>query len=103
MAFGNESKDYPTKAAGKVGFQACNDLQESIAIVACLHGNEIIGKKTLDDLQDVQLLRGGMNYMIGNPKATEQNKRYMDVDLNRCFPWQQQWELRGKNSFRIKR
>jgi hypothetical protein len=44
-----------------------------IAVVAYVHGNEDLGVSSFP-------------FFIANMEAKKQNKRFIDVDLNRCFP-----------------
>jgi aspartoacylase len=50
-----------------------------VAIVGGTHGNEFTGAYLVKKLALT---------LLGNPKAFEQCKRYIDKDLNRCFLWQ---------------
>ncbi|MBU4351717.1 MAG: succinylglutamate desuccinylase/aspartoacylase family protein [Nanoarchaeota archaeon] len=49
-----------------------------LGIVCCLHGNEPYGLEVANKLN--------VSYFMGNEKALELNKRFIDSDLNRCFP-----------------
>ncbi len=51
-----------------------------IAIICCLHGNEKYG------LDVVRELPYSLPFFIGNKKAMIEDKRFIDSDLNRCFP-----------------
>jgi len=51
-----------------------------IAIVACVHGNEPYG------LEVGKNLPSSCSFFIANEKALRENKRFIDTDLNRCFP-----------------
>lgn len=51
-----------------------------IAVVCCLHGTEIYG------LEVVKRLPVSVSSFIGNNKSLEENKRFIEIDLNRCFP-----------------
>ena len=51
-----------------------------VAVICCLHGTEPYG------LEVVKGLPVSVSYFIGNRKALEENKRFIDIDLNRCFP-----------------
>jgi succinylglutamate desuccinylase len=54
-----------------------------IAIVYCLHGDEILGKEICDKLRErfPQII-----YIEGDPKAMVEKKRFIEKDLNRSFP-----------------
>ena len=51
-----------------------------IAVVCCLHGTEPYG------LEVVKRLPVFISYFIGNEISLMENKRFIEVDLNRCFP-----------------
>lgn len=51
-----------------------------IAVVCCLHGTEPYG------LEVVKKLPVSIYFFVGNKKALKQNKRFIETDLNRCFP-----------------
>lgn len=57
-----------------------------ISIVGCLHGNEIIGKRVIDKLKDICLLKGSLKLIVANEKAIQKKQRIVDGDLNRSFP-----------------
>ena len=57
-----------------------------IGIVACLHGNELLGKHVIELLKKVSLRRGAFSFILANKEAMRQNKRFIHTDLNRCFP-----------------
>jgi succinylglutamate desuccinylase len=59
-------------------------MKKKIAIVGCLHGDELIGKYVLDELTKSNNLN--IRFFLGNEKAIKQNKRFIETDLNRCFP-----------------
>lgn len=58
-----------------------------IAVVACMHGDETSGKKAIDRFleSDFEILKA-VKFIIANEKAMEQGERFIDTDLNRCFP-----------------
>ena len=51
-----------------------------IAVVYCLHGDEKYGEKVALNLPP------SIDKIIGNPEAFSKNKRFIETDLNRCFP-----------------
>ncbi len=55
-------------------------MKKTIAIVACIHGNERYGLSFK--------IKRGLNVpvFIGNPKALKKNVRFINKDLNRVFP-----------------
>ncbi len=57
-----------------------------VSIVGCLHGDEVIGKKVIDELKKVDLLKGSLKLIIANEKAMQKKQRMITKDLNRSFP-----------------
>ena len=57
-----------------------------ICIIGCIHGNEMIGKYVIDRLKEVSIKKGTLILILANLKAITQKKRFIDTDLNRCFP-----------------
>ncbi len=51
-----------------------------ISVVASLHGTEPYGTKVLDMIPE------GIDKHIGNGPALKEGRRFLDVDMNRCFP-----------------
>lgn len=58
----------------------------AISVVGCLHGDEIIGKKVIDELKKVDLLKGSLKLIVANEKALQKKQRMVAKDLNRSFP-----------------
>jgi succinylglutamate desuccinylase len=57
-------------------------------ILGSVHGNETIGKKIIDQLSqdlDSKNILGQLVLIFGNPKAYEQNVRFIDEDMNRLL------------------
>jgi len=52
---------------------------KNLAIVCCLHGNERYGF-------EVSKNQSFFPFFLSNKKAFIENKRFIDTDLNRCFP-----------------
>jgi len=57
-----------------------------IGIVACLHGNELLGKKIIDRLNKIIPLTGQLIFILANEEAMNIGKRFVSQDLNRSFP-----------------
>jgi predicted deacylase len=58
-----------------------------IAVVACIHGNEPCGKKAIESFLESDInLEKSVKFVIANEEALEQDSRFLDKDLNRCFP-----------------
>ncbi len=54
-----------------------------ILFIGGTHGNETIGMRALESLEKT---RDDFDWIIGNPRALEQNKRFTEADLNRSAP-----------------
>jgi len=57
-----------------------------ILINICSHGNETIGLKVQELFAGKEIKNGSLTFHIGNSEALEQNKRFIESDLNRSFP-----------------
>ena len=66
-----------------------------LAIVCCLHGNERYG------MEVIKRLPTSLPFFIGNPRALEENKRFIDVDLNRCFPGKENGNYEERRAFKL--
>lgn len=53
--------------------------------VGATHGNETIGVKILKRLEREKIINED-DWIVGNPKALDKGKRYIESDLNRVFP-----------------
>jgi len=51
-----------------------------VAVVCCLHGNEPYG------LEVANKLTSSFSFFIGNKIALERKVRFIEADMNRCFP-----------------
>lgn len=60
-------------------------LARGTVFVGATHGNEKIGVEVLQQLQQNGMLQKN-EWLIGNPLAFTQSKRYIQTDLNRAFP-----------------
>jgi succinylglutamate desuccinylase len=59
---------------------------ETSIIMAGVHGKEIAGINALNEvMQDVSIESGTVIFCYGNPRAIEQNSRYVDANLNSMF------------------
>ena len=62
---------------------------KNVAIVGGTHGNELIGVYLLKRWEQMpqEIMRPTIHtdLFLGNPKANELNRRFVDEDLNRCF------------------
>jgi aspartoacylase len=61
-----------------------------ILIIGGLHGNEPLGINLVKQVQEIR--NPNLQAIFGNPKAIEQNVRFVQQDLNRVF------DLEGQES-----
>jgi succinylglutamate desuccinylase len=66
--------------------QAAKISSKKIAILINTHGNEPLGQRTVALLSKNKQLTEKFDFVVGNPVATFQNKRFIDADLNRVAP-----------------
>lgn len=64
-------------------------MNKKILFIAGTHGNEPIGVNLSEELSKRQTLRSLYKSVIGNPLALAQNKRFIEEDLNRVAPGNQ--------------
>jgi succinylglutamate desuccinylase len=57
-----------------------------IAIIGCVHGDEILGKKVIQELKKIKINKGSITFIIANNPALLKRKRFIRKDLNRVFP-----------------
>lgn len=58
----------------------------TLAVFAGVHGNELAGIKALNNLEERLALSAGTVYLVlANIKAIEEETRYIEKNLNRCF------------------
>lgn len=57
-----------------------------VAIIGCLHGDELIGKRVISTLKKVKIKNGRLITIIGNERAVRMKRRFVNQDLNRSFP-----------------
>jgi len=59
---------------------------KTLAVFAGIHGNEVVGIKTLDSIiSKINISAGKVYFIYANPRAIKKNIRYIDSDLNRSF------------------
>jgi succinylglutamate desuccinylase len=73
----------------------------AVAIVGCLHGDELVGKKVIDVLTRERLIRGTLMTIIGNPLAVKKKKRFIKQDLNRSFSGKKNGKIEEKIAYAI--
>jgi len=63
------------------------DGDPTLAVVACLHGDELCGKRAVERLLDADpTVSEPVSLVIANEPAVDAGERYLDEDLNRAFP-----------------
>jgi len=71
-----------------------NEIKK-ILIIAATHGNEKIGVQIIKKLQ-AKKLDVYFDYLIANPKALQEKKEFIDVNLNRVYPGKKESALYEK-------
>lgn len=54
-------------------------------ILVGVHGDEKFGVEAMKSLLPIEIQRGRLIVMVGNPRAVEADTRFIDFDLNRSF------------------
>ncbi len=62
------------------------NLNMKVLIVGSTHGHEKIGSVVINELSKLNLDPNKVEFVIGNPKASELNVPFTESDLNRVFP-----------------
>lgn len=58
----------------------------SLAIVTCVHGDEIVGRRIYNYLKKKKISQGSVLLLLANLKAMQRKRRFIRQDLNRSFP-----------------
>lgn len=64
------------------------DETPTLAVVCCIHGDELCGKRAIERLLSVEEnleWNRSVKFVLANPAAVEQGSRAVDTDLNRLF------------------
>lgn len=59
---------------------------KKIAVVGCVHGDEIMGKLVINELKKNPALKQKLAFFVANEPALAKRKRCLKKDLNRVFP-----------------
>lgn len=70
----------------RIKIKKSNKKGARIAVVGCVHGDELIGKKIIKKLEELKIIKGQLTTVIANERAVKNKKRFIDDDLNRSFP-----------------
>lgn len=69
---------------------------KTIVLLAGIHGNEICGVKAFDNLiPSLRIESGRVLLIYANLKAIEENKRFIEMNLNRCFLTEQPEDMKS--------
>ena len=79
---------------------------KNLVVLIGVHGNEICGIKAADKLvSELEIKKGKVTFIYSNLEAIKQNKRFIDLNLNRCFlkdqPKEMNESLEGKTAREI--
>lgn len=70
-------------------YKMSKQLVKTLALIGGTHGNELIGVYLINKFKNNPSLIQRDSFktitLLGNPKAIEAGRRYIDTDLNRCF------------------
>jgi len=81
-----------------------NTPGNTTVILAGVHGNETCGIKAFEKIiPDLEIKKGTVHFIYGNPKAIKENVRYIDVNLNRMFREDSEISSNDKTSYEYKR
>jgi succinylglutamate desuccinylase len=78
-----------------------------VVVVGATHGNEPAGVKAMVAFHqqvhngELQLQSGNVSLLLGNPRAYEQDQRYIDRDLNRSFNQPDSTTIEGRRAAEI--
>jgi succinylglutamate desuccinylase len=68
--------------------------QPEITVIGSLHGDEPAGKNAIERfLRKDYCFRRPVQFIVANEKALEQGERFLDTDLNRAFPGDEESSL----------
>lgn len=86
-------------------FSISGKVSGKIAVILCaVHGDEVCGVRAVEKvLKNIKINSGVVYFIVGNPKALEQNKRFVDANLNRIFRDDRDLSSEEKQSYEYKR
>ncbi len=73
-----------------------------VTIVACMHGNELVGINILESLKGIESTTGTLRLVVANPNAVRVNKRFVDHDLNKSFPGSESGDVEDQLAYKLK-
>ena len=75
----------------------------SVALVACIHGDEVAGIRVFKELKKNNALRNKVGFFVAHPQALRQRKRFITADLNRSFPGSRTGTLEERIAYKLRR
>ena len=77
---------------------------KNLVIMAAVHGNEPCGFLAINQVfPSLEIRRGKVTFVLANLKAFEQDVRFTEFNLNRCFKDQPEYSEVELNSYEYKR
>ncbi len=73
-------------AGSVVDTEGADKSVKNILLIVNTHGDEPVGYSAIKSLLVARQVVDKFDWIIGNPKATLENKRFLDVDLNMVAP-----------------
>ena len=73
----------------------------NVFVVGCIHGDELVGKNIISELNKLEILKGTLTTIIANPLALKNKKRFIDQDLNRCFAGKKNGKVEEKIAYSL--
>ena len=73
-----------------------------VAVIGCLHGDEVIGARVIAALKKLKLTRGSITFITAHPEAVAQRKRFIEKDMNRSFPGKKQGVLEERLAYALR-
>jgi succinylglutamate desuccinylase len=72
-----------------------------ILIVGSTHGHEKIGLRVIEEIRKLNLDKNQVEFIVGNPKASELCLPFIESDLNRVFPGKENGNYEEKRAFEL--
>ena len=72
-----------------------------ILIVGSTHGHEKIGLRVIEELRKLNLNSNQVEFIVGNPKASELGVPFTEGDLNRVFPGRPDGNYEEERAFEL--
>jgi len=74
-----------------------------VCILSIVHGNEICGLSAVEDIKKIPEgnIKGTLNLIRANLEANKENKRFVEINLNRVFPGKQDGKLEEQIAYDI--